>query len=254
MVNKFCYLGDYGVINVYLLTLTVQIIGYNACGAAHFYQTSTTIYAVQTLLLLLAPTLYAASIYMILARIIVSVKAQHLSLVPVKWLTKVFVCGDILPFVLQGAGGGIMSSGSSSKMELGQWVIIVGLCVQLVFFSAFRIASITFHLRISKALTTESDRTSDRTKSYLPNDWRRLLFACYFVSVLILVRSVYRVVEFAQGNSGYVISHEAFLYILDASMMLLVMLALNLFHLSVALKNTIKHERVASDETSLVAV
>ncbi|KAL4812459.1 RTA1 like protein [Aspergillus spinulosporus] len=230
-----------------------QIIGYCARGAAHFYQTSTTTYAIQTLLLLLAPTLYAASIYMILARIIIFVKAQHHSLVPVNWLTKVFVSGDILSFVLQGAGGGIMSSGSSSKLKLGQWVIIVGLCVQLVFFSAFLIASIAFHLRISRAPTTESDRTMDRTKSW-PNDWRGLLFACYFVSVLILVRSVYRVVEFAQGNSGYVISHEAFLYVLDAFMMLLVMMTFNLFHPSIVLKDDIKHEPVASDETDLVSV
>ncbi|RDW84125.1 RTA1 domain-containing protein [Aspergillus mulundensis] len=238
-------------LNPFIAGGVFQVIGYCSRGAAHFHETSTTIYALQTLLLLLAPTLYAASIYMILARIIISVKAQHLSLIPVKWLTKIFVCGDILSFILQGAGGGIMTSGSSSSLKIGQWVIIVGLCVQLLFFGAFLIASIIFHLRIHGAPTAESEKAMSRGRSCLPYDWRGLLFACYFVSVLILIRSVYRVVEFAQGNSGYVISHEWFLYVLDALMMLLVMLTLNLFHPSVVLNNKRQHQRDGSYEAVL---
>ncbi|KAG0272639.1 hypothetical protein BGZ96_005245, partial [Linnemannia gamsii] len=30
------------------------------------------------------------------------------------------------------------------------------------------------------------------------------------------IRSVYRVIEFAQGHDGYLISHEVFMFILDA--------------------------------------
>lgn len=58
----------------------------------------------QTLFILLAPTLYAASIYMALGRIITSLKGEHLSYVPVRFMTKIFVMGDVLSFVLQGAG------------------------------------------------------------------------------------------------------------------------------------------------------
>lgn len=69
----------------------------------------------------------------------------------------------------------------------------------------------------------------------IPRDWRGLLFALYTASVLILIRSIYRVIEFAQGNNGYVISHEVFLYVFDASMMFLVMIVMNVFHPSVIL-------------------
>ncbi|KAL4903756.1 hypothetical protein BDW74DRAFT_168652 [Aspergillus multicolor] len=238
-------------LNPFIVGGVFQVIGYCARGAAHVHETNTTIYALQTLLLLLAPTLYAASIYMILSRIIISVNAQHLSLIPVRWLTKIFVCGDILSFVLQGAGGGIMSGGLSSGLKIGQWVIVVGLCVQLVFFGAFLVASIIFHLQISSTPTVESDKATSRERSCWPHDWRGLLFACYFVSVLILIRSVYRVVEFAQGNTGYVISREWFLYVLDALMMLLVMVTLNVFHPSIVLKSTTRHHRVGSHEPVL---
>ncbi|RAK96844.1 RTA1 domain-containing protein [Aspergillus ibericus CBS 121593] len=188
-----------------------QIIGYAARADAHFHTTSTTLYAVQTLLILLAPTLYAASIYMVLGRIITFLHAQHLSVIPVQWMTKIFVSGDILSFLLQGAGGGIMSHGSSNSLKIGQWVIVSGLCVQLLFFGAFLIASLTFHVRINHSPTVESKKTMHRHQKPWPRDWRGLLGACYLVSGLILVRSVYRLIEFAQGNSGYLISREVFL-------------------------------------------
>lgn len=87
-----------------LISHEVQIIGYGARAVSHFHTTSTTLYAMQTLFVLLAPTLYAASIYMVLGRIIKFLRAEHLSFVPVRFLTKIFVLGDVLSFVAQGAG------------------------------------------------------------------------------------------------------------------------------------------------------
>jgi hypothetical protein len=88
-----------------LLTLSiVQIIGYGARAGSHFHTDSTLLYAIQSLLVLLAPTLYAASIYTVLGRIITFLHGEHLSYIPVKWMTKVFVAGDVLSFILQAAG------------------------------------------------------------------------------------------------------------------------------------------------------
>jgi hypothetical protein len=58
----------------------------------------------QTLFLLLAPALLAASIYMFLRRIILILQAESHALMKKKWLTKVFITGDMLSFLLQGAG------------------------------------------------------------------------------------------------------------------------------------------------------
>jgi hypothetical protein len=58
----------------------------------------------QTLLLLLAPTLFAASMYMILGRMIRLLDAEAHSLIRTKWLTKIFVGGDILSFLVQSGG------------------------------------------------------------------------------------------------------------------------------------------------------
>lgn len=182
-------------------------------------------------------------------------RGEHLSYVPVKYMTFTFVMGDVLSFILQGAGGGVMTSGSASLLSVGQWIIVAGLGVQLVFFGAFIITSICFHCRITQSPTQEAKDSMD-TSGPFSRDWRGLLFALYTASVLILIRSIYRIIEFAQGNSGYVISHEVFLYVFDASMMFLVMIVMNLYHPSVVLCSSeapfsteIKMNRTESDET-----
>lgn len=141
-----------------------------------------------------------------------------------------------------------MSSGSANLLAVGQWIIIAGLCVQLLFFGAFLITSITFHYRIIQSPTRESKSSIDLRGRVVPRDWRALLFALYLSSVLILIRSIYRVIEFAQGNSGYVISHEVFLYIFDAAMMFLVMVVMNAFHPSVVLQTSSQATRKDSHE------
>jgi hypothetical protein len=59
---------------------------------------------VQSLLLLVAPALFAATIYMTLGRIILLVDGEVHSIISKKWLTKLFVAGDVLSFMMQGSG------------------------------------------------------------------------------------------------------------------------------------------------------
>jgi hypothetical protein len=54
--------------------------------------------------ILLAPALFAASIYMILGRIILLVEGQDHSIIRPQWLTKIFVFGDVICFLLLGGG------------------------------------------------------------------------------------------------------------------------------------------------------
>lgn len=41
---------------------------------------------------------------MVLGRLITFLRAEKLSLVPVRWMTKIFVVGDVIGFVAQAAG------------------------------------------------------------------------------------------------------------------------------------------------------
>ena len=191
---------------------SVQVVGYAARIGSHHDPYSIPAFSIQAIFILVSPALYAASIYMILARLILSIHSAHLSIVPVRWMTRVFVTFDVVSFALQGGGGGIQAAGTLELFEIGEKVIIAGLFVQIVVFSFFVVTAASFHKRRLSAGPAPGS---------VP--WRRHLTVLYVVSAIILVRSIFRVVEYLQGNNGYLISHEIFLYIFDAILMAAVM-------------------------------
>ncbi|KAH6840591.1 RTA1 protein [Chaetomium sp. MPI-CAGE-AT-0009] len=200
-----------------------EIMGYGARCKSGSETPDWTLgpYIIQAILLLVAPSLFAATIYMQLGRIIMLVNGESRALIRKKWLTKIFVTGDVLSFVLQGGGGGYQAAGSLDALNNGAKVIIAGLFVQLIFFGFFVIVAVAFHLSINRDPTSQS-----RTHSL----WRKHMWALYSGSALIMVRSVFRAVEYLQGFDGYLLSHEVYLYVFDAVLMFLVMILFNRVH------------------------
>jgi hypothetical protein len=191
----------------------------------------------QSLLLLIAPALFAASIYIVLGRVILLVDGEQYSLIRQKWLTKIFVTGDVISFLVQAGGGGIQGAGSLDLLHAGEKIIVVGLFLQLAFFGFFIVVAGLFHYRFVKAnprskmqspLSNDTVQHANVEAHQLP--WKRHLLALYIASALIMVRSIFRVIEYVQGNNGYLLRHEVFLYIFDALLMFLVMCLFNWVH------------------------
>ncbi|MCJ1397702.1 hypothetical protein MMC11_000898 [Xylographa trunciseda] len=172
-------------------------------------------YIIQALLLLVAPALFAASIYMQLGRIVLATKGEKYSLIRRTWLTKVFVMGDVLAFSVQAAGGGIMAGGTVASYNNGQKIVVVGLILQIVFFGFFTVVAFVFNSRLRSAST--------KTVMDTGTTYQKHLNALYISSLLIMVRSIFRVVEYIQGNDGYIMQNEWFLYVFDAVLMVGVM-------------------------------
>lgn len=61
-------------------------------------------FALQSLFLLVAPSLLSASVYMELSRIVQLVEGDSHLMIRRTWMTKIFVCGDAVSFIMQGAG------------------------------------------------------------------------------------------------------------------------------------------------------
>jgi hypothetical protein len=154
----------------------------------------------------------------------------------------------------RGTGGGIQAMGTLDSLHLGEHIIIGGLFVQLIFFAFFIVVAGVFHYRLvkdrpiqnrytpsslfksrkhrqissSSSTTPMSAVLSQAALSELP--WKRHLLNLYFTSALIMIRSIFRVVEYIGGNAGYLLSHEVFLYFFDATLMLFVMVSFNWVH------------------------
>ena len=109
IVGGFCMLfsrNSFAISLHLLMNSLVEWIGYIGRAISSHQSPDWTIgpYLIQTLLLLVAPALFAASIYMELSRIIILVDGESHALIKKKWLTKLFVCGDIVSFLLQMGG------------------------------------------------------------------------------------------------------------------------------------------------------
>ncbi|KAL2130770.1 hypothetical protein VTI74DRAFT_5969 [Chaetomium olivicolor] len=169
-------------------------------------------YILQTLLILLGPALFAASIYMVLGRLIRLLGAEEYAIVRTNWMTKIFVTGDVLSFLMQSAGGGLMAKAKTpDSMKMAENVVLGGLGVQIVFFGFFIVTTIVFHVRITKNPTRQSYS--------ITSPWRTHILALYASSVLIMVRSVFRMVEFGMGNDSFLMESEAYLLGLDGALM-----------------------------------
>jgi RTA1 like protein. len=128
-------------------------------------------------------------------------------------------------------GAGIMVSGASgsrggNSSTTGQNVIVGGLIVQILFFGFFLISALVFRRRLASHPTAES--VADHTP------WRKHMYALHTSSMLVLVRSVVRVVEYVQGAHGFLMSNEVFIYVFDALLMFVLMVIFILIHPSEA--------------------
>ncbi|KAI0385243.1 RTA1 like protein [Hypomontagnella monticulosa] len=191
----------------------MEVIGYCARAAAHDQTDQLTPFIIQNMLILLPPVLFAASIYMVLGRIIRAVQGESYSLIRPGILTKVFVAGDVASFCIQGGGGGIMAKGSNA--DLGEKIIVGGLLVQIIMFGLFIVTAALFQRRYQKYKVA--------APAFDAMGWKASMHMLYGVSALIMIRSIFRVVEFAAGQDGYLLKNEWTVYVFDSVLMFIVM-------------------------------
>jgi hypothetical protein len=114
----------------------------------------------------------------------------------------------------------MLSQGTTKSTSSGQTTILIGLLIQILFFTLFVSSALLFHRRLLALPTHQSTRVP----------WQKHIYVLYAASILIMIRSVYRVIEYAAGRNGSLMKHEIFLYILDAVLMLCVMGLFNWRH------------------------
>lgn len=110
-----------------------------------------------------------------------------------------------------------MAAGTVAAMNTGANIVIGGLVIQLLFFGFFVVVSAVFHWRMKgRASSQVSPPSNGRNKT-----WESMMWALYAACFLILVRSIFRVAEFVEGNDGFIMRREYLLYIFDACLMAL---------------------------------
>ncbi|KAL5593072.1 hypothetical protein FOBRF1_012174 [Fusarium oxysporum] len=158
----------------------------------------------QNLLLLIGPPFHAVSIYMVFGRLIAALNAEQYSIIKLKWFTKFFLIGNVLSILSQAADGGMLSSADTEEaLDQAKMIVLIGPGVQIIFLSLFLVATVIFHYRIHRRPTTKNSKmTSPRKK---------LFIVLYGTSLLIMLRSIFRVAKYTRGKEGELITKEFYI-------------------------------------------
>ncbi|CAI7616806.1 unnamed protein product [Penicillium viridicatum] len=200
-----------------------ETFGYYGRAWSHESRFEIKSWALQEMLILCAPPLVAATVYMVLGRIIRSFGAEHLSSMRPKWLTFVFVMNDVLCFCTQLGGAGVQVTGDEKVMNVGKKVVLAGLIFSLVVFAFFILIAAKFHRRLLQMPTAFLHQNPD-----LP--WQRYMWAIYISCFALMVRNLVRTIQFGAGQKTEVNTKEVYIYVFDAFLMFFTMLVLTIYH------------------------
>ncbi|PIA13820.1 hypothetical protein COEREDRAFT_83190 [Coemansia reversa NRRL 1564] len=172
-------------------------------------------YVVMTLFLLVPVNALALANYKAVAVVISNRKGPKVRFF---WLRPRFVnwfyfSSDIFSIALQGAGGGMLTS--TNTRDVGKIIVLVGLIVQLFFFSCFLVTTAYVWKNLEYTV-----HVSKRDKSHRVAK-NKVLGAIFTTTVLIFLRSIYRIAEFADGYGGKIYSSEWAFYVFDTIMIFL---------------------------------
>ena len=227
-------------------------------------QSSSGIYTAQFLLILLAPLWINAFIYMTMGRMIhffLPAGEDKIFGVRARKVTKIFVWFDVTAFIVQLAGG-LMSSGNDTPVKtakMGLNIYTGGVGLQLAFIAVFCAIGFQFQ-RVLKRQDVQQSRQAamesvgpynsgyqhqhqlasdtpdselshhDATRCYTTA--KPLLLILSLALSLIILRNVYRLIEYAMGgvNGNTITRHEWWMYVFDALPMFAALIVLAAYH------------------------
>ncbi|ENH67238.1 Protein RTM1 [Fusarium oxysporum f. sp. cubense race 1] len=221
-----------------LLAIAMEVIGYAARAVSATKPTEKGPYVLQFTLVILPPVLMAGVIYVIFARIVFWVvppesRTLRFLWVPARFITLLFVGFDIISLLLQLvaavliAGTDPTDPDAKSKLNLGKTLGLVGVSTQIAGFGLFTVSAIRFHFA---ARRLSPDFAKDNQEKHgIVKKWQTLLIVVNVSCLLILVRSIYREIDFAGGKDGTTHQKEWYLYVFDTLPILLVVFLYNVF-------------------------
>lgn len=230
--------------------------GYVARIFAIENQLSSGVYTAQMLLILLAPLWINAYIYMLLGRMVhffLEPDRDRVFKIRARLITRMFVLFDITAFLIQAVGGTMTGPDvSPSVQQTGLNIYTAGVGVQLFFLVIFTVLAIRFQRKVSRRQSlstkaTNEDPNPESQEDLPPQSNARfhvdsvmsmpdpslaipLLRLLYVTMALIILRNIYRLVEFGTGENSPPIKHEWYSYVFDAVPMFSALLVLNIFN------------------------
>lgn len=204
------------------------IAGFALREVSAFNTHNLNIFIASTVLLLVAPPVYALTNYIVLGRTLYYV--PYLSPIHPGRVISTFVGLDAVIGVLTANGGARVANTDATPSEIrsGKAMLRASILLQVISFIFFTILEYVFHQRCIKAGILAPRSASETNKN--AQKLRRILCLMYISSIIISSRHIFRVVDVWQGYTGYLETPEWPLYVFDGAFMFANTFMLNIWH------------------------
>ncbi|MCJ1271951.1 hypothetical protein MMC22_011856 [Lobaria immixta] len=179
-------------------------------------------FVIQYFFIVVAPVFFSAAIYTTLTSLIAAL-GQHMSPLGLsrRKIIWIFVTSDVLATITQVTGAALIGTAESDSKspDTGNNILLAGLCVQVFSFLVFLVLLAMFLRRSRKATTSTGE-----------GGLMRFSGALVVCSLLVYLRTIFRMAETAEGVGGYASSHEAFFGALEFAPIVVAILVLGWWH------------------------
>jgi len=214
-----------------------ELIGWSGRLWSSINPLNSNAFLIQISTTIIAPTPLVAANFIMLGTIINRLGQQY-SRLNSRWYTRIFLSCDIIALATQGLGGGLASTGNDqTQAQLGGHIALGGIVFQLVCIILYSTLTAEFLWRYANDFPVKPT-TRSRYENRVPTTprLRIMLIGMTTMTGFIIIRSIYRTVELADGWGGKVIETQWLFDVFDALMIVLAMLTLNIVHPGVFLR------------------
>lgn len=184
-------------------------------------------FQIQICCLIISPAFVSAGMYLTLKHAVI-VFGESWSRFKPDLYTYVFIAGDLVSLILQGAGGGIAATSDPGELQdIGTDLMIAGVIFQVFILSIFG------YLCTEYAVKTYRYRNQIRSEASAllkKTSFRYFVLAVFIAYLSIFARCVYRIPELTGGWRNEIMRNEPEFIILEGVMITISVLVLTVFH------------------------
>lgn len=212
----------------FALACLMEVVGYiSRYLSSHSDPYSIPYFVVEYFFVVTAPVLMSAAIYVCLSRLVNWAVAEGLETEHRAWLRPRlilwgFVACDVVTTVAQVVGAALVGTAESNRESptVANDILIAGLAFQTFAFSVF----LGLFIRITIIFYKDVGLAPKLV------DKRSFFIALATASTLVYIRTIFRLVESAQGVFGYLSTHELLFGILDFAPIVVAVWTLVIWH------------------------
>lgn len=193
---------------IFPFSALIETIGY-LTRLISIWEVTLAPFVTSVLFILLAPIFLALINYIVVGKLI-EPTGEKVACINPKIISYVFFGSDFTGLIVQGLGGSVLASAKTqAQYNLGSYITLAGLAIQVGFFTIFTFIMLT-------SAFGQKFRLYDRSEL-------KVVFNTLFItSIMIYVRNIYRLIEYAVPHQSYIPTHEWLFFTFESAPILLV--------------------------------